>query len=189
MPRVPPGVCLLVLLLPGLAMAQLGTPSAHIVQVAREAGLAAVAPGGGVAGPFEGPAGTLYYLDRQRRISFFHPTHHGAYFGILVESNIYYRYALDSLGPWVVDADHQFRLVRWLPPAALDYPHAGPVVQVLGQYLATGQPPTPGDAWLDWAALAEASAQLHDSNLRIIDTLEANACDPRHQGEFYLGCW
>lgn len=173
------------------AVAQLGTPSAAAIQTAQQVGLPAVDGSGQIAGPFEGPQGTLYYLNQSGLITFFHPTQYLAYFGTVVGGGISYQYALSPQGQFVVDAQNQAQQVGVLPDDVYRYPHANAVAQVLIQYLMAiqqGQIAAP-QGQVDWAAMSEASRRMHETNMAIINNMGSTGCTEHYDGVYYLGCW
>ena len=107
------------------------TPSARTIARARVAGLPAVDPAARISGPFDGPEGTLYYLDRDSHISYFHPEGATAYFGDLADDgSVHFRYGLNISGQYVFSADGQVQQVRVLPDDVSRWPHAQAIAQV-----------------------------------------------------------
>ncbi|MEZ5457568.1 MAG: hypothetical protein R3F04_15920 [Lysobacteraceae bacterium] len=154
------------------------------------AGLPAVDPAARISGPFDGPEGTLYYLDRDSHISYFHPEGATAYFGDLADDGgVRFRYGLNISGQYVFSADGQVQQVRVLPDDVYRWPHAEAIAQVLIQHV---QQILQGQSTLqtvDWAAASAASRAMHDTNMAILDGMRADACTEHYDGVYYLGCW
>ena len=165
-------------------------PSAATIARARAVGLPAVDPEARISGPFDGPEGTLYYLGRDRRISYFHPEGATAYFGELAaDGSIRFRYGLNISGQYLFAADGQVEQVRVLPDDVYRWPHAEAIAQVLIRHV---QQVLQGNSTLqavDWAAASTASRAMHDTNMAILDGMRAEACTEHYDGVYYLGCW
>ena len=166
------------------------TPSARTIARARVAGLPAVDPAARISGPFDGPEGTLYYLDRDSHISYFHPEGATAYFGDLADDgSVHFRYGLNISGQYVFSTDGQVQQVRVLPDDVYRWPHAEAIAQVLIQHV---QQILQGQSTLqtvDWAAASAASRAMHDTNMAILQGMRADACTEHYDGVYYLGCW
>ncbi|MCB1575960.1 MAG: hypothetical protein KDI81_01060 [Xanthomonadales bacterium] len=165
-------------------------PRANTVARARAAGLPAVDPTAGVSGPFDGSEGTLYYLDRDGRVSYFHPEGVVAYFGDLAaDGHVVFRYGLNVSGQYVFSADGQVKRVRVLPDEVYRWPHADAIARVLIRHAQRVLSGAGAPDAVDWAAASAASRAMHETNMAILDGMRADACTEHYDGVYYLGCW
>ena len=159
--------------------------------MAAQIGLPMIDEPGATAGPFAGPDGTLYYMDGDQRLTFFHPYQYTAFFGELDDGVIRYHYALTPTGQFIVDANNQAQQVPVLPDAVYQWPHAEAVANVLIQYLLAiqqGQIAAPTQS-ADWSGISAASAALHESTMGILDNMGSEGCIDHYEDVYYLGCW
>jgi hypothetical protein len=169
-------------------------PSAQAVARAQAAGIPAIDPNGvPAAGPFEGPGGTLLYIGKDAKLTFYQPDQAIAYFGTQTPNGITYQYVLALTGQYVVDANNQAVQVQALPDDSLTWPHAQSVAQVFIatlQAIQAGQRAAPqGGGQADWASMSAASKAMHDTNMSIINNMGSTGCTKHYDDVYYLGCW
>lgn len=166
-------------------------PSQHAIQWARAVGLPPVDSSGTVAGPFDGPEGTLYYLNGDGLATYFHPTRYLAYFGALGPNGLSFRYGLSPLGQFVFEDGQRAMQVPVLPDDVYRWPHANAVANVLIGYLLAirqGQLAMP-QGQPDLAAWSDASRMMHETNMAIIQNMGSQGCTEYYEDVYYLGCW
>lgn len=174
-----------------IAPTQAGSqPSAQTIARAKAAGLPAVDKGAQIAGPFEGPQGTLYYIKRDGRITYFHPEAATGYFGTLnPDGSMSFKYGLNIGGQYIFGLQGQARQVPVLPDDVYQWPHASAVAQVLIRRILQIQQGRAAAPAVDWAAASAASRALHETNRSILNNMGSSRCIERYDGVYYLGCW
>ena len=166
------------------------TPSPAALALAAQLGIPAVVPGTGVAGPFDGPQGSLYYLDQAGHITFFLPQNLTVYAGEAASGQL--RYAFSPTGFYAIQGA-QVVPISGPPPELAAWPQVDPLAQVLlqvaQQQLQQQQLLHGSSGGEDWATMSAVSRSLHETNMAILDNMGSAGCTDHYEDYVYVGCW
>lgn len=178
--------------------ADMPKPTAESVALAKQSGIAAADPASGVAGPYPGPEGSIYYLNAQGLATFYLPNANAAYLAKLTPQ-LSWHYGFSAAGYYQFTPQGAVPLQNLA--AMSPWPHAVAVANAVAarakqqQAAAAAQPaaqPAPQQQQMDWATyqrLSQQSAAQHRSMMRMIDGLGDSGCTKRYEGVYYVGCW
>jgi len=172
---------------------QLPTSSVNAIQIASQVGLPQVVPGSNVAGPFDGPEGSIFYVNTDQLITVFLPETHMALMGRMDTGEFIYGMSLDSFyavnnGQLVDIGDPPNNLGMW--------PFSENMARVMisllqDQYIQRQhqQRQASGGDGVPWETMSEISAGWHDVNMQIARNIGGEGCIPQYEGPYYVGCY
>ena len=172
-------------------------PTAESVALAKQYGIAAVDPASGVAGPYPGPEGSIYYLSAEGLATFYLPAANAAYLAKL-KPQLTWHYGFNASGyyQFTPQGAQPLQNLNVMSP----WPHAVPVANALvariKQQQQAAAAATPAQKQqqqqMDWATyqrLSQLSAAQHRSMMGVINNLGDSGCTKRYEGVYYVGCW
>ncbi len=171
------------------SLAQAISPEA--VAAAQYLGLPAITPGSGVAGPFEGPEGSLFYVDQAGRLTFLLPDF-SVYLAHLTKAgSLVFDYGMTPLAMYQFAGGQGIQLANPTPEMSLwpfVEPMAGVLLVVATQYQA-GLQSGSVDSGSQVEAMSAISGSLHQTSMSILDNIGGSGCTEHYEGVYYIGCW
>lgn len=171
------------------ALAQ--TISAQAVAAAQYLGLPAVTPESGIAGPFEGPEGSLFYADQSGRATFLLPNF-SVYLAHLTETGaLVFDYGMTPLAMYQFANSQAIQLAYPAPEMSL-WPFVDPIAGVLLTIAAQHQAGLQSGTFSgssDAGVMSAISGSLHETNMSILNNIGDSGCTEHYDGVYYLGCW
>jgi hypothetical protein len=173
---------------------------AQAVKLAQQYQIPPVPEQGDAVGPFPGPEGSIYYLNRQGLMTFYLP---GANAGYLARegSPLTFHYGFNVTGYYRFSSQGAEPLTD--PSVMMPWPHAVAVAnavvaryqreqQSAGQGVASSisqahVPVTTDSTVLQ--RLSELSALQHKTTMNVLKNMDSEACTQYYDGVYYLGCW
>lgn len=171
------------------------TPSADAIARANKWGVAAVAPGSGVAGPFLAADGTLLWADGAGRLTMYLPEHPVIVLAQQNGQHAQHRYVVLPHGNFAVDAAGQATALAQPLPEMNAWPHleqvATSMVAVLQAMIARGHQVPPAGSAVPYELMSELSRRQHETTMSIVDNIGGAGCTERYDADTnaYLGCW
>lgn len=163
--------------------------SPEAIALARQLGFPDVQPGMGVAGPFSGPEGSIYYAAPDGRVSAFAPGAITAWFATVGgDGQVRFDYALTPTASYRFEGGQPVQL-RAPPQEIGPWPYSGPMVSVMVQHLEQYQQQRGAGAGLSMQEQAYVSSKLHEINMNILANMGDQGCTEHYEGVTYLGCW
>lgn len=185
----------------GAASSQTPLVDAQAIETAQQYQIPAVPAHGSVAGPFAGPEGSVYYLNRQGLMTFYLPSGNAGYLA-RQGSPLVFLYGFNVTGYYRFTPQGPVKLTD--PGVMMPWPHAVAIANVvvarfhrerlpagqsataIADHVAFPQPLVNTDAL---GSLSELSARQHQTMMDVLHNLGSEACTRHYDGTYYLGCW
>ena len=163
-------------------------PSPRARAIAEQLGFPAVGEGSSVAGPFDGPNGTIWYASNDGKLSFFDPNTAITYMATLQPEQ--WVYLMAPQGFFAVVGDQVTQVAE--PPADIaTWPQAEAMARVAiavrEQQMTQGTQPS-GDT-VPWGTMTDLSTSMHDTNMTIINNIGGAGCTDHYDGPYFVGCY
>lgn len=171
------------------ATPQMPTSSPQAIATANQIGIPSVMPGAGIAGPFDGPEGTIYYLDRSGLVTFFAPQTYITYLGVAQTGE--FKYMMAPQGFYAVQGQ-QVTQLQGPADEMMRWPQVDPLAGVTVQYLQNNPQliqPAGGGAAMDYATASYVSRMQHETTMSILDNMGNANCTEHYEDHVYVGCW
>lgn len=180
-------------------LGKLPAPSKQAIASARTAQLPAVGKGETQAGPFDGPQGSIFYVNAQGQVSFYLPDYHAAYFASA--SPFKWTYGISTGGYFAFDAQNKAVELAEPPQQLLSWPMALPIAEQIAAFaeqLASGNSTlaqrdietlSPSEKERFWKEMATTSELMDSSTMGVMRQIGASGCSEHYEGLYYLGCY
>ncbi|MEZ4366978.1 MAG: hypothetical protein R2939_11895 [Kofleriaceae bacterium] len=171
------------------------TPSAEAVARASQWGVAGVAAGSGVAGPFLAQDGSLVWADGAGRLTLYLPEYPVIVLAQQDGDHARHHYVVLPHGNFAIDGAGQATALPQPLPEMNAWPHLDPVaasmVQVLQAKIAQGYQTPPAGSAMPYELASELSRRQHETTMAIMDNIGNTNCTEHYDADTgaYLGCW
>ncbi len=185
-------------------------PTFETLQRADKAGLPTHTEEQKIAGPFDGPHNSLFYINGEGLVSFYLPNYHAAYFA--QAKPFRWVYGVSMAGYFAFDQQNNYLALAQAPEQLLAWPMAYPIAEQIAafayayieeqQRIEQGAAPspnlpshrdlddlTPKERELFWEEMDQLAKMMDDTNMTIIHNIGGAGCINHYKDAYFIGCY
>lgn len=198
----------------GLQRAQhdLGTipaPTLATLRRAEKAGLPGLTEQQKIAGPFDGPQNSVFYMNGEGLVSFYLPDYHAAYFA--QAKPFRWIYGVSMAGYFAFDQQNNYLELAEAPEQLLAWPMAYPIAERIAtfahayieeeQRVAQGAAPSDTlrhrnldelsaqEQEIFWDAMGQTATMMNETTMAVIENIGGPGCISHYQDAHFMGCY